>query len=224
MNQLTHASGQNWVNYYQAVEGRPPRETLLKALANFDAEPSDCSFDNPRMAVDLGCGDGRDTVELLRRNWQVLAIDGEQKAFERLLNRPDLQRDHLQVQQIRFEALVLPPAVDLINASFCLPFCPPANFPDLWQTIVTSLKPGGRFCGQLFGDRDSWIQYPNRSHHTRQQVEDLLQPFEIEWFDEEEHPGVTAIGEQKYWHIFHIVARKKAWPVRVNLLNSTRPI
>ncbi|MFM7426304.1 MAG: class I SAM-dependent methyltransferase [Elainella sp.] len=204
----SHASGQNWVTYYQAVEGRPPRETLLKALANFDAEPS-----KPRLAVDLGCGDGRDTVELLRQGWRVLAIDGEPKAFERLLSRPDLQQaqlqTQLQTQLMRFEALSLPADVDLINASFCLTFCPPAQFPALWQTITSALKPGGRFCGHLFGDRDSWTIYPNRTHHSRSQVEALLQPFQVEWLEEEEHPGVTAIGEQKHWHIYHIVAQKR---------------
>lgn len=206
MSQPTTSNSQHdWVDYYQAVEGRPPRETLLKALANFEAESP---LDQARLAIDLGCGDGRDTVELLRRGWQVLAIDGEQKAFDRLLNRPNLRRDLLQTELMRFEALTLPMA-DLINASFCLSFCPPADFPNLWQAIVTSLKPGGRFCGQLFGDRDSWKMYPNRSYHTRQEIEDLLQPFEVEWLDEEEHQGVTAIGEEKYWHIFHIVARKK---------------
>ncbi len=207
MTQSTYpASEHNWATYYQAVEGRPPRETLLKALASFDAEPSP---DRPRLAVDLGCGDGRDTVKLLHEGWRVLAIDGEQKAFDRLLNRLDLNQDWLQTQLMRFEALTLPLGVDLINASFCLPFCPPTSFPDLWQAIVTSLNPGGRFCGQLFGDRDSWTIYPNRTHHTRQQVEVLLQPFEVEWLDEEEHAGVTAIGEEKHWHIFHIVARKR---------------
>jgi SAM-dependent methyltransferase len=203
----SHADGHNWVTYYQAVEGRPPRETLLKALALFDADPIQAQ---PRLAVDLGCGDGRDTVELLHRGWQVLAIDGEQKAFDRLLSRPGLRHELLQAQQMRFEVLTLPPAVDLINASFCLTFCPPANFPQLWQTIVTALKPGGRFCGQLFGDRDSWTIYPNRTHHTRAEIESLLEPFEVEWLEEEEHPGVTAIGEEKHWHLFHIIARKKA--------------
>jgi tellurite methyltransferase len=199
-------AGHDWATYYQAVAGRPPRETLLKALAAFDEEPAP---DQPRWAVDLGCGDGRDTVELLRRGWRVLAIDGEPKAFDRLLSRADISSDLLQIQQMRFEALTLPSEVDLINASFCLPFCPPANFPQLWQTIVAALNPGGRFCGQLFGDRDSWTIYPNRSHHTREQVDALLQLFEVEWLEEEEHPGVTAIGDEKYWHIFHIVARKK---------------
>jgi SAM-dependent methyltransferase len=194
----------DWNNYYKAVEGRPPRETLLKALSSFDTEPTQARF-----AVDLGCGDGRDTVELLRRGWQVLAIDAEQKAFDRLLSRPDLPQDLLQTQQMRFEALTLPASVNLINASFCLPFCPIDRFPHLWQTIVSPLTVGGRFCGHLFGDRDSWVKYPDRSHHTRQQVETLLQPFDVEWLEEEEHPGVTALGEEKDWHIFHIVARKR---------------
>jgi SAM-dependent methyltransferase len=124
------------------------------------------------------------------------------------MNRPHLQHDRLETQQMRFEQLSLPDAVDLINASFCLPFCPPTNFPNLWRIITDALRPGGRFCGHLFGDRDSWIKYPNRSHHTREQVEVLLQPFIVEWLEEEEHFGKTAIGEEKYWHIFHIVARK----------------
>jgi tellurite methyltransferase len=205
MNHPSSSAAPNWLAYYQAVAGRPPRDTLLNALANFAAEPP---TESARLAVDLGCGDGRDTVELLQRGWRVLAIDGEQLALDRLLSRP-IQAGHLQTQVMRFETLILPPAVDLINASFCLPFCPPEKFGALWQTIVTSLHPGGRFCGQLFGDRDSWVKFPNRTHHTRQQVEALLQPFEVEWLDEEEHPGVTAIGEEKHWHIFHIVARKR---------------
>lgn len=195
---------ENWVAYYQAVAGRPPHQTFLKAMSIFDGEQL---LDRPRFAVDLGCGDGRDTVELLRRGWLVLAIDSEQNAFDRLQARP-IQRDLLQTQLMCFETLTLPPSIDLINASFCLPFCQPAHFPHLWETIVTSLNPGGYFCGQLFGERDSWAVYPDRTHHTREQIQVLLKPFEIEWFDEEEHPGVTAMGEQKHWHIFHIVARK----------------
>ncbi len=196
----------DWVAYYQAVAGRPPRDTLLTALANFEATSLP---DSPRFAVDLGCGDGRDTVELLRRGWQVLAIDGEAEALARLLDRLDIHRDRLQTQTQRFESLTLPSDLDLINASFCLPFCPPDNFPELWQTIVRSLKIGGRFCGQLFGDHDSWADYPNMTHFTRSQLDNLLQPFEIEWLQEEDHPGKTAIGEDKHWHIFHIVARKQ---------------
>jgi tellurite methyltransferase len=36
----------------------------------------------------------------------------------------------------------------------------------------------------------------------------MLQAFQLERFDEIEEDGKTAIGEPKYWHVFHIVARK----------------
>ncbi len=55
-----------WVKYYTATEGRPPRPTLLAALDRFAAEGI-CGI-----AVDLGCGDGRDAIELLRRGWRVI--------------------------------------------------------------------------------------------------------------------------------------------------------
>lgn len=196
----------DWVAYYQAVAGRPPRETLLAALTRFAAEPD---AGQPRFAVDLGCGDGRDTVELLRRGWRVLGIDGESAAINQLMARPDIDRERLEVRLMRFEELVLPTAVDLINASFCLPFCPPQEFPGLWSKLVAALRVGGRFCGQLFGDRDSWATDPNISAHTREQLEILLRPFAVEWLEEEEHPGKTALGEEKHWHLFHIVARKR---------------
>lgn len=196
----------DWSAYYNAVGGRPPRDTLLAALERFDAEES---VTGEHFAVDLGCGDGRDTVELLRRGWRVLGIDGEKEAIARLLSRPDINCDRLETQVTRFEDVILPKSVDLINASFSLPFCPPEHFPYLWEKIVASLRSGGRFCGQLFGDRDSWAIYTSMNHHTRKQLEALLQPFEVEVFEEEEHPGTTAIGEEKYWHLYHIVARKR---------------
>lgn len=201
-----------WTNYYQAVAGRPPRETLIAALDAFDAEPLPKSMakSTARFAVDLGCGNGRDTVELLRRNWLVLAVDGEPEAIAQLQQLPDIDSSQLETRIQPFENLTLPTNVDLINASFCLPFCPPDRFQILWRKIVTSLRPGGRFCGHLFGDRDDWTKYPNRTHHTRSQVEELLLPFEIERLDEEEHPGKTALGEEKYWHLYNIVARRKA--------------
>jgi SAM-dependent methyltransferase len=196
----------DWSEYYNAVVGRPPRDTLLAALKRFEAEHSTAES---RFAVDLGCGEGRDTVELIRRGWRVLGIDGEQEAIARLLSRPDINPEHLETQVVRFEEVILPKSSDLVNASFSLPFCPPEHFPDLWEKIVASLRSGGRFCGQLFGDRDGWAIYTSMNHHTRQQVEVLLQPFEIEVFEEEEHPGKTALGEDKYWHLFQIVARKR---------------
>jgi SAM-dependent methyltransferase len=199
---------QRWSRYYAAVDGRPPRDTLLRALECSHDSVSDSSATG--IAIDLGCGEGRDTVELLRRGWHVLAIDGESEAIARLLQREDVDLTRLDTRTEKFEDLVLVEhAVDLINASFCLPFCSAEAFPMVWQGIVDALKPEGLFCGHLFGDRDSWASSPKTHHLTRHQVEEYLQPFTLEWFEEEEHPGKTALGEDKYWHIFNIVARKR---------------
>lgn len=198
-----------WSSYYKVVEGRPPRETLMKALELFAAESDSTSGKNRRFAVDLGCGNGRDTAALLQQDWRVLAIDGQAEAIDQLRQRQDLNRMYLEARIQKFEALTLPPEVDLVNASFCLPFCPAEHFSDLWEVIVTSLKKGGRFSGQLFGDRDSWAELSNILTHPRSQVDQLLQSFNVEFFEEEEHPGKTALGEDKYWHIYQIVACKQ---------------
>jgi len=198
--------GDRWSQYYDVMAGTPPRDTLLAVLERFDASG---------FAIDLGCGEGRDTVELLRRGWQVLAIDGTEEAIARLLQREDLPYpERLTTQVARFDQVQLPPA-DLINASYSLPFCFPVDFPALWQQIETTLKPGGRFAGQLFGDRDSWAAISTHTHHTRAQVEALLQNFEVELLDEEEKDAVTALNEAKHWHLFHIIARKPTESAKV---------
>ena len=196
----------DWVAYYQAAAGRMPRKTLLLALESFEGE---MKADNSRFAVDLGCGDGRDTVELLRRGWQVLGIDKQPEALSRLRSRPDIDATLLETRIMHFEALQLPPDVDLINASFSLPLCSPEAFPNLWAKIVAALRTGGYFCGHLFGERDSWANDPYITHCTRDRVLELLQPFAIQLLEEEEHPGKTPLGEDRNWHIFHLVARKR---------------
>jgi SAM-dependent methyltransferase len=192
-----------WTPYYEYA-GDDPRETLLDALVRF-AEPG--------FAVDLGCGTGRDTFELLRRGWRVLAIDAEREAIERLLADTELDLSRLETRRLekqvaRFEDAAWPD-VDLLNASFALPFCGPEHFRPLWRRIVASLRPGARFCGQLFGDRDEWASaHAEMTFHTRGEVERLLSDLDVEGFDEVEEDGPAALEPVKHWHVFHVVARR----------------
>ena len=192
----------DWTEYYERTAGRPPRPTLLAALERFGAGTG-------RRAVDLGCGDGRDTVALLARCWRVLAIDAEPMAIERLRARPDLPPGALlETRCERFEDASWP-AADLVNASFALPLVPPERFPALWEKIGRSLKPGGRFSGQLFGDRDGWRGEKAITFLGRAEVERLLAGFAVERFDEEESEAATPYGKRKHWHLFHLCARKR---------------
>ena len=193
----------DWRDYYERTAGQPPRHTLLAALERFGTTTRGQS------ALDLGCGHGRDTIELLRRGWRVLAIDAEPAAIARLQARPDLPPDAmLETRCARFEDATWP-MVDLVNASFALPLCPPKRFAEVWTRIGRALAAGGRFAGQLFGVRDEWRGEPGLTHHTRGDVEHLLTSFVIEMLAEEESDTVTPYGKPKHWHLFHIVARKR---------------
>jgi tellurite methyltransferase len=192
----------DWTKYYDAV-ALEPRTTLLEALRRFAEEGS-----RERFAVDLGCGTGGDTVELLRRGWRVLALDGQAEAIDRLraLELSEGERGRLETRVSRFETTEWPPA-DLVNSSFALPFCRPRDFPALWERIEHSLRPGGRFSGHLFGDRDEWSNEDDMTFQTRAEAEGLLSRFEIELFEEVEEDSETAVGEPKHWHFFQVVAR-----------------
>lgn len=193
----------DWKAYYSGTETRPPRPTLLRALSLFEAEGR-----TKGRAVDLGSGGGRDAVELLRRGWQVLAIDAEPQAALSLAGRPDLPRPGaLVTRTARFQDARWP-KVDLVNASFSLPICPPEMFPDLWAAIRGSLHRGGRFSGQFYGERDDFARDPHLTCHTAAETAAMLEGMEVEMLDEEEDDGVTPRGRAKHWHIRHVVARK----------------
>jgi SAM-dependent methyltransferase len=188
--------------YYAATLAGAPRKTLLAALDSFAPKIG--------FALDLGCGTGRDTVELLRRGWRVLAIDAEADAIAELKARPEAvsAEDRLETQAARFESIALP-ACDLVNSSFALPLCGAEAFPALWQRIRAALNPGGRIACQLFGPRDSWAgRQPHPAIHGRAAVDALLRGMAVEMLDEEETDAVTPRGQTKHWHIFHVVARK----------------
>jgi len=189
----------HWSDYYRNTEGRPPRPTLMFALDRFAA---------PGFAVDLGCGEGRDTIELLRRNWRVLAIDSEPAAIAGLKGRRDLPPgSRLSTRVARFEAAVWPEA-DLVNASFALFFATAGAFEPLWRRIVGTLTPGGRFAGHLLGENDSWAGRPNIAVHDRAALDRLLAGLAVERHEIEETDGVTPRGEAKHWHIHHLVVRR----------------
>ena len=98
--------------------------------------------------------------------------------------------------------------VDLINAGYSLPFCPPMVFPDLWNKICESLAIGGRFSGHFFGIHDGYARVPEISIHTLKEIEDLFKHYEMEHFDERDQIGATIGGIEKAWHVFSVVAKK----------------
>ena len=190
-----------WDKYYQKIQGRAPRQLLLDVLEKF---PSAIGLH----AIDLGCGDGTESVALLERGWRVLAVDGEPAALQRLLEKVSAaDRPRLETQVAKFKDVVLA-ETDLLHASFSIPFCEPEHFDELWSKIVTAIKPGGWFAGQFFGMRDSWANNPGMTFHTPERIGALLVDFKIEHFHEMDEDGHAASGP-KHWHVFTVMARKE---------------
>ncbi len=242
---LTADYQRDWPEYFDAVKGQPPRETLLRALGAFEKEDGGenraiaGTFPQPlpgrkgseegrshsesggtkrqRLALDIACGEGRDTRAMLERGWKVIALDYHAEAVERTVAALSAEwRGRCEVRRLAMEEIAGDVAlaemiggVDLVNASFALPFCDPEKFPALWAWIGEALRVGGRFSGQFFGDRDEWQCVRPKSHVTRAQLLELLRGFDVEHLDEVEKDGSDAMGGVKHHHVFHVVGRRK---------------
>ncbi|MEZ4677849.1 MAG: class I SAM-dependent methyltransferase [Caldilineaceae bacterium] len=166
----------DWAAYYDARQGRPPRPLLLNALGRFVDGAK-----GRRFAIDLGCGEGTDTRALLQRGWKVLAIDREPEAIARVQTMtPPALHPQLQTAIAAFEEVTLP-NTDLLYAGYSLPFCPPPHFGLLWQKIVRAINPGGRFVGQIFGDRDEWRTNQRMTFLTEAATRALFTGFVLEY-------------------------------------------
>ncbi|MES2213957.1 MAG: class I SAM-dependent methyltransferase [Patescibacteria group bacterium] len=189
----------DWSIYYKQHLSRPPRPLLVKAVS---------SCINKDRALELGAGTLIESKFLLDSGFnKVMAIDSssEIENFAKAIND-----ERLEVQVSAFQDLVLfPENYDLISAQYALPFYGPKGFEDFIQKLIDSLKPGGVFVGQFFGDRDEWnTGKKHLAFQTKEEALALLSGLKIEEFTEEEKEGTVASGEPKHWHVFHFIAIK----------------
>jgi len=154
-----------WEKHYRHFEGKttPPAATLTKALTLFAQKKYSVEVSH---AIDLGCGNGIDTLTLLQKGWQVLAVDRQEEALRHLHDDiPFHLKNPLSTLCCSFEDLSELPQSALVTATFSLPFCKPDKFYRLWQIIVHCLLPEGRFAGHFFGKEDSWADNPDMTFH-----------------------------------------------------------
>ncbi len=185
----------NWKEYQNFTFRSKPNYLAVYAVNHFD-------FHN---AIDLGCGSGNETVYLLKKGKNVLAVDGNLNKNFILSRLSENQKAKLTLKQCQFEEVKLPNA-DFIIATFTLSFCNPNEFMNLWNKIKKSLEPNGILAANLFGNRDWHINNPNVSNFTKEEVLKLLKDFELIKWKEQEYDQEA---DQTHWHYYDFIAKRK---------------
>lgn len=187
-----------WDTYYETTKALPASPLLVEAISRLGLAHD--------MALDLGCGAGRDTRYLIDQGFTVTAVDIEPSAEQYIHELPHQDRVAFVCSSFAdfdFETY------SLINARYSLPFCHPGSFPSAIVRVFESLLPGGVFIGQLFGVNDQWKNTRSTMNfHTKGDVERLLGSMGVIKLAESEYDGTTADGTAKHWHVFDIIAKK----------------
>jgi len=165
----------------------------------------------PRVAVDAGCGAGRDALFLMEHGYTVHAYDKSDVAIARLEEVGGRYINQTLISQVcSFERFVYPKTA-LINACSSLFFCDPGLFASAWQNLTRSLLKGGVFCGHFMGPNDTWAKMGrgDLSIHTYSDIQALFKDqFKVIDIVEHNTEGTTLLGKSKHWHIYTVVAQK----------------
>ncbi len=161
-----------------------------------------------RNALDIGCGDGRDTFFLLNNDFTVTAIDKNKASITEKMAR--FKDANLKVICDYAENVNLgSQEFDVVNAQAVLPFVDSRFISVLLENIHASLELGGYFVGQFFGVEDEWaLTSQNITFHSEMDVRKLLSKFNIIKLVELKKYGFTQKNEPKFWHFFSFIAQK----------------
>ena len=195
-------NGPDWAGFYRSTLGREPRPLFAKGLAALGAAGAE-----PGQAVEIGFGDGTETLALLAAGWRVLAVDPTREAGEALLRRvPAVAAGRLEIRTVPAQIADLPP-FDLLYAGYAFSFLGPTAFPGFWAGVRDRLLPGGWLVFNIFGPLDTWAGDATMTFLNLEAVHRLLDGLEIVAIDEEDKDGDSFVG-RKHWHLFDVIARR----------------
>jgi SAM-dependent methyltransferase len=198
--------GSDWAAYYGSTIGRDPRPLFVKGMAVVETAGV-----LPGQAIEIGFGDGRETLALLEAGWRVLAIDAAPAAAEVLRSQVPAQvAGRLEIRSLPAEDADLLP-FDLLYAGYSLPFLGVDGFDRFWSAARDRLRPGCILVVHFFGPHDSWVGREGLRFIDVEAVRGLVQGLDVLALDEEDQDGNSFLGP-KHWHVFDVIARRPPGP------------
>ena len=181
-------------------QSRPFILQAFKMLAN--AQPGQTAL---VLSAELA---DRDVSLPLEKGYNIIVFDEARIGFELII-----PNSHLYPGRIKYDwdfenpDLNRFPVVDLLMASFVLPFYAPETFKSNWQILNSKIKPGGYFIGNFFDPRFNIFKDEIRKDMTflkKEEVLALFKDYDILIFNE-----VQKVSEKKTEYYYEVLARKK---------------
>ncbi|MBR3255598.1 MAG: class I SAM-dependent methyltransferase [Clostridia bacterium] len=188
----------NFNNYYEATINKQPSGLIKRFFNNKYNEKI-----SGNKALDLGCGTGIDTEFLVSKGFKVTAVDNENQVREIMENK-NIDKNNLDIIIGDFSKIDLPNA-DLIYANMSL-FFVKDDFDEFLKRLTEKVNEHGFFVANFLGKEDDW-----NSKRTTIERDDLLnyfKDFKIYYFSEEKYYKDTALGKNKFWHVYTVMAQK----------------
>ena len=189
----------SWEKYYEKSQGRPVRSLYARAIKHID--PS------AKCAVDLGCGDGTEALDLLGRGLTVHAVDQEATSVNFVKSQSN-NHPNLYTHQSALENWQEWPKADFLFAYYSLPFVAHDRFHAVIDQALASVNQAGIFAASFFGPTDDWVKTGHLAGITTEEIKIGLKGFEILHCEEIKKIGPTALQGDKFWDVTEVVARK----------------
>lgn len=194
----------SWEQYFKKNKGRAVRPLYAKAIGFLKYSELD-TID----AVDIGCGAGIETSDMLGRGWNVTAIDRELSSIALAVELAKGQLSaRLKTICSSFEELTAIPPAEFIFSYHSLPFCQANHIDRIWGLIDQAVKENGIFAGSFFGVNDEWVKSGHTTGTSSEKLASYLANFEILHLEEIDRVGDTALDGPKHWHVIEVIARK----------------
>lgn len=83
------------------------------------------------------------------------------------------------------------------------------NFEEFLKNLLKRVNKKGFILANFLGKEDDWNGTKTKTTVEKEELLSFFKEFKINYFSEEKYYKETALGKNKFWHIYTIIAQAK---------------